>query len=239
MLPRFASRSVMLSSAFVFAAFAANAEPAPSARIEVAQYYGQRPPADMEDYGGPASRQDEAGLSVRVDHLESQLRSLTGQLEQAQFQVRKLQEQLTKFQQDVEFRFQESGHSPSTRGGAQRRSELEPTPSTIPQPQIAGATPGNSGSLATAGMRRGDAFDPAGDPNAPGVPRQLGSISSSAVAPSPSITRQAHADVPTDQGFEESRDPRQPGDLMRRGGATEARSPSAPLVVTTERPTSP
>ena len=62
--------------------------------------------------------------------------------------------------------------------------------------------PGTSGSLATAGMRRGDAFDPANAPNAPGVPRQLGSISSTAVATTPSITHEARAEVPMDQGFE-------------------------------------
>ena len=125
MLPRF-TRSLMLSGALLFPAFAANAEPASSPRIELAQYpyYGQRPPAEVDDYGTPGGRQDEAGLSVRVDHLESQLRSLTGQLEQAQFQVRKLQEQLTKFQQDIEFRFQEAPHGPAARSGVQRRSEF-------------------------------------------------------------------------------------------------------------------
>ena len=146
MLPRF-TRSLMLSGALLFPAFAANAEPASSPRIELAQYpyYGQRPPAEVDDYGTPGGRQDEAGLSVRVDHLESQLRSLTGQLEQAQFQVRKLQEQLTKFQQDIEFRFQEAPHGPAARSGVQRRSELEPAPGTIPHAQAAGVTPGTSG----------------------------------------------------------------------------------------------
>src|SRR4051794_15022297 len=150
MQPRFASRSLILSSAFLFWGFAANAEPTSSPRIEVAQYFGQRPPADMDDYGGPGGREDEAGLSVRVDHLESQLRSLTGQLEQAQFQVRKLQEQLTKFQQDIEFRFQEGTHS----GRApQRRSELEPTPAIVApaHPSAGVTTPAGPGSLATAG----------------------------------------------------------------------------------------
>src|SRR3954471_21167762 len=160
MQPRFASRSLILSSAFLFWGFAANAEPTSSPRIEVAQYFGQRPPADMDDYGGPGGREDEAGLSVRVDHLESQLRSLTGQLEQAQFQVRKLQEQLTKFQQDVEFRFQETAHG--GRPAPQRRSDFEPkaVAPAAPAPVSAGITPANPGSLATAGMRRGDAFDP-------------------------------------------------------------------------------
>src|SRR5437763_16164685 len=150
MLPRFI-RSLMLSSALLFPVVAAYAvEPVSSPRIELAQYpyYGQRPPADVDDYGTPGGRQDEAGLSVRVDHLESQLRSLTGQLEQAQFQVRKLQEQLTKFQQDIEFRFQETGHG--GRPAPQRRSEVEPpaVAPMAPPPISTGATPGSGGSLA-------------------------------------------------------------------------------------------
>jgi tol-pal system protein YbgF len=241
MLPRFAGPSLTLASALLLLpAFAADAaEPALSAPIIVAQFFGQqRPPADVDDYGGPGGRQDEAGLSVRVDHLESQLRSLTGQLEQAQFQVRKLQEQLTKFQQDVEFRFQETGHGAAARPIPQRRSELELGPAATPQsPPLATSVP--PGSLATAGMRRGDAFDPAADPNAPGVPRQLGSLSSSATATTPLITREARSDVPMDQGFDDDRDPHQPMDLMRRGRAASgsaAPASSGPLVPITESP---
>ncbi|MEA2759744.1 MAG: hypothetical protein QOH65_2357 [Methylobacteriaceae bacterium] len=240
MLPRFFGPSLMLSGALLLPALTAKAaELAPSAPIVVAQYYGQRPPADMDDYGGPAGRQDEAGLSVRVDHLESQLRSLTGQLEQAQFQLRKLQEQLTKFQQDVEFRFQEGGHG--GRPAPQRRSEIEPPAvSPGPPPIAAGVTPGNPGSLATAGMRRGDAFDPASEPNAPGVPRQLGSISSTATATTPLITRDARSEgMPMDQGFDDDRDPNRPMDLMRRGraaAASTASPTSGPLVPITESP---
>src|SRR3954453_10176320 len=124
MLPAFPRLFLIISTALVFSGLAAKAEPALSPRIELAQFFGQRPPADVDDYGGPGGGQDEAGLSVRVDHLESQLRSLTGQLEQAQFQVRKLQEQLTKFQQDVEFRFQETAHGGGP--GAPRRWDFEP-----------------------------------------------------------------------------------------------------------------
>src|SRR3954452_6421418 len=243
MQPRFASRSLILSSAFLFWGFAANAEPTSSPRIEVAQYFGQCPPADMDDYGGPGGRQDEAGLSVRVDHLESQLRSLTGQLEQAQFQVRKLQEQLTKFQQDIEFRFQEAPHGGRT--APPRRTELEPPPVIAPPAHATASvvtTPAGPGSLATAGMRRGDAFDPAADPSAPGVPRQLGSISSGATATTPLISREARSEVPMDQGFDDNRDPAQPMDLMRRGRANSASAaapPSRPLVPITESPPPP
>jgi tol-pal system protein YbgF len=245
MLSRFACRSLVLSSALLLSPLAAQAEPASSPRFQVAQYYGQRPPAGPEEYGSPGGRQDEAGLSVRVDHLESQLRSMTGQLEQAQFQVRKLQEQLTKFQQDVEFRFQETGHGASARTVPQRRSEVEPAPGSIPPASavVGGATPGTPGSLATAGMRRGDAFEPMSDPNAPGVPRQLGSISSSATVTRPSITREARSEgMPMDQGFDHDHDPAQPMDLMRRGrGAAmgAAPPPSGPLVPITEAPPAP
>lgn len=227
-----AARPFVLACALLIPAFA-QGEPA---RIELAQYpyYGQRPPADVDDYGSPGGRQDEAGLSVRVDHLESQLRSLTGQLEQAQFQLRKLQEQLTKFQQDVEFRFQES-HGTAGRA-PQRRTELEPP---IVPVAPAAAAQGSTGTLAAAGMRRGDAFDPATDPNAPGVPRQLGSILSGAVAATPATTREARREVPMDQGFEDSRDPSQPMDLMHRGqrsGTTAPAPTSGPLVPITESP---
>src|SRR5947209_19254713 len=238
MLLRFTGRSLILAGALLLPAVAANAaDSAALARVEVAQYFGQRPPADVDDYGGPGGRQDEAGLSVRVDHLESQLRSMTGQLEQAQFQLRKLQEQLVKFQQDMDFRFQDTGHG----GGRvpQRRSEAEPGPSVIPVPAASGGiAPGNAGGLATAGMRRGDAFDPASEPSAPGVPRQPGSISSSATATPPLVAREARSDVPMDQGFEDDRDPAQPMDLMRRGrGTPGSAAPSAgPLVPITETP---
>ncbi len=229
-----AARPFVLACALLIPAFAYG-EPA---RIQLAQYpyYGQRPPADVDDYGSPGGRQDEAGLSVRVDHLESQLRSLTGQLEQAQFQLRKLQEQLTKFQQDVEFRFQDS-HGPAGRA-PQRRTELEP-PVVAPTVAPAAAAQGSTGGLASAGMRRGDAFDPATDPNAPGVPRQLGSISPGAVSSTPAITREVRGEVPMDQGFEDSRDPSQPMDLMHRGQRSAATAPvpaSGALVPITETP---
>ena len=237
MLLRFTGRSLILAGALLLPALAASAaEPTASSRFEVAQYFGQRPPADLDDYGGPGGRQDEAGLSVRVDHLESQLRSMTGQLEQAQFQLRKLQEQLVKFQQDMDFRFQDGGHATGVRA-PQRRSELEPAPAVIPVPAASGGRPPEKGGApATAGMRRGDAFDPAADPNAPGVPRQLGSISSAATANPPAVTREVG--LPMDQGFEDDRDPAQPMDLMRRGRAAAAGAapPAGPLMPITETP---
>jgi len=167
-------------------------------RLRVAQLYG-RPPADLPGQPQPYERaQDSGGLVLRVDRLENQMRNLNGQIEQMQFQTRRLEEQLRKFQQDVDFRFQESAgrggaHKPApapTPAPRERRTELEPEIAPIqtslsgvaPAPIAASATPS-----ATPGshLRRGDAFDPSANPSAPGAPRQLGAVTTATVPASP------------------------------------------------------
>lgn len=65
------------------------------------------PPAPVPGVGGAS----EAQLAVRVDMLESQLRTVTGQMEQLSFQVQQLNEQLRRFSEDTEYRFQELGQA--------------------------------------------------------------------------------------------------------------------------------
>jgi tol-pal system protein YbgF len=106
----------------------------------------------------PASAQDAADLVVRTGRLENQLRQLSGQIEQLQFENRRLTEQLRKMQEDVDFRFSERG---GQRGGAAPAPQAT-RPSNPPPP---------------AGReRRGDAFDPAAQSGAAGGPRQLGQV---------------------------------------------------------------
>ncbi|MGE7469573.1 tol-pal system protein YbgF [Bosea sp. NPDC003192] len=107
----------------------------------------------------PAVAQDAADLVVRTSRLENQLRQLSGQIEQLQFENRRLTEQLRKMQEDVDFRFSERG---GQRGGAAPAPQAT-RPANPPPPQ-----PGRE--------RRGDAFDPAGQPGAAGAPRQLGQV---------------------------------------------------------------
>jgi tol-pal system protein YbgF len=109
----------------------------------------------------PAAAQDAADLVVRTSRLENQLRQLSGQIEQLQFENRRLTEQLRKMQEDVDFRFSERG---GQRGGAAPAPQAT-RPANPPAPP---ATPGRE--------RRGDAFDPAAQPGAAGGPRQLGQI---------------------------------------------------------------
>lgn len=106
----------------------------------------------------PAAAQDAADLVVRTNRLENQLRQLSGQIEQLQFENRRLTEQLRKMQEDVDFRFSE-------RGG--QRSSAAPAPQA-PRPANPPPPAGRE--------RRGDAFDPAAQPGAAGGPRQLGQV---------------------------------------------------------------
>jgi len=110
----------------------------------------------------PAVAQDAADAIVRINRLESQFRQMSGQIEELQFENRQLKEQLRKFQEDVEYRFQEG------RGGS-RSGPSTTTPSRPAQPPAAPAP-----------QRRSDVFDPSEAPDAPGAPRPLGSTPPSA-----------------------------------------------------------
>lgn len=113
----------------------------------------------------PAFAQDAADAIVRLNRLESQVRQLSGQIEQLQFENRQLKEQLRKFQEDVEFRFQEN------RGG-NRAAPPAPSTTTPARPGAPSASP--------PPQRRSDVFDPSAAPDAPGAPRPLGTTPPSA-----------------------------------------------------------
>ena len=109
----------------------------------------------------PASAQDAAELLVRLNRLEGQVRQMSGQIEQLQFETRQQKDQLRKFQEDVEYRFQE------------RSGGRSAAPATTPS-SSAPASP------APRSNKRSDAFDPDADPDAPGAPRPLGTATASA-----------------------------------------------------------
>jgi tol-pal system protein YbgF len=120
-------------------------------------------------FGFPALAQDAADVVVRLNRLENQVRQLSGQIEQLQFENRTLKEQVRKFQEDVEFRFQEG------RGGA-RPAAPSVTPNQAPGP----ATPARPATSPSQPQRRSDVFDPSAAPDAPGAPRPLGTTPPSA-----------------------------------------------------------
>jgi tol-pal system protein YbgF len=118
-------------------------------------------------FSGLALAQDAAEVVVRMNRLENQVRQMSGHIEQLQFENRQLKEQVRKFQEDVDFRFQEGRGGGAPR--AQAPAAVQPPPTQTP--------------AASRPQRRGDAFDPGEMPNAPGAPRPLGTTSPSAPLP--------------------------------------------------------
>src|SRR6476619_3140912 len=113
------------------------------------------------DRGAPSADGDRATQAsgpdavLRMERLESQIRQLTGTIEQLQFRNQQLESQIRRMQEE-----------------GVPRSALQSRPQTPASP-----------SAAPSG-RRGDAFDPLQSPNAPGAPHALGSMNAPAAAPS-------------------------------------------------------
>jgi tol-pal system protein YbgF len=102
-----------------------------------------------------ADPSDPAELTVRLDRLENALRQMTGTIEQLQYRNQQLEQQVLRMQQ----------------GGAPAAAPSAATPAVPPR-----ATPP---APAAPGNRRSDVFDPSQQPDAPGAPRTLGSMTAS------------------------------------------------------------
>jgi tol-pal system protein YbgF len=138
------------------------------------QLFGQSDQQDRQDSPRAAQQGEDSDLVVRNEHLERQVRELTGQIEQLQFRNRQLEQQLQG-------------------GGAQAQNPVSPSmPPQQQQPQLAQPSqPQRSVIMAEPpapapgpGGRRADVFDPNQNPNAPGAPRSLGSLSHTSDNPS-------------------------------------------------------
>jgi tol-pal system protein YbgF len=97
-----------------------------------------------------AQSRSEAELAVRIQDLEAQVRTLTGQLEGLQFSITQMQTQLQQMADDNEFRFQQ------LEGGGAGKTEAAP--------QSGGATPAGEAPQPDTGTQTPA---PAADPNAP------------------------------------------------------------------------
>ncbi len=148
-----------------------------------AQFF-DRPPADVAKQGADAPSQDTSAL-LRIDRLESQVRDLNGQIEQLQFQIKRLEDALRKSQSDADSHVDQ----PADHAAPRHRSDLNDDPNAgtavaanVPPPAdpnapAAAAAPDLPPPVAAAAPdgRRHDAFDPSAQPNAPGAPLPLGS----------------------------------------------------------------
>jgi tol-pal system protein YbgF len=129
----------------------------------------------------PATMQGDPGeLSIRIERLENQLRQLTGIIEQLQHQNQQLQQQLRGQQgenpppqQRPLTQQQRPQYVPpaAQQNAPQQQAVVPPLPPVQNQQQ---QYPQQNQPQNPRG--RGDAFDPDANPNAPGVPRNLGGI---------------------------------------------------------------
>jgi tol-pal system protein YbgF len=152
---------------------------------------------------GPASAQDASELVVRLGRLENQSRTMSGQIETLQYENRQLKEQLRKFQEDVDFRFNE-GKGGGGASPAKPARGASPAPSAAPAPgpapgTINGGNPGFNPAPARS-QKRGDAFDPEQNPGAPGAPMRLGATEPSAPLSPRETTEAAEAGLPLPRG---------------------------------------
>ena len=166
---------IALSAALSIGAAAALAFDAsvgePKSPILLAQYFDHNTgeiDAPAEPGGGP----DPAAMTLRVERLEREIRRLTGQNEELQRKVQVLEEQLRVA----------NGGRPTESAAANNAPQPVTPSATTPGVTAASAPPAPTPLVSG---RRGDAFDPATDPNAPGAPKPLGTTTPSAPLTSP------------------------------------------------------
>src|SRR5882757_10003528 len=138
-----------------------------------------------------SAQSDDADLEMRIQRLENQLRRLTGQNEELQYRNRQLEERLRQLGGGAQVGpsvapvgqphsataqpsvvAAQSGYRPLP--PAQQPGYPQPQPAY--EPQIASPVPivQEPAAPPVGARRRGDAFDPTQNPNAPGAPRALG-----------------------------------------------------------------
>jgi tol-pal system protein YbgF len=128
----------------------------------------------------PTLAQDSSELVTRIERLEGTIRTLTGTIEELQYRNQQLEQQVQRLG---------AGTSPAAAVPPRPAAQLPP-PAAVVLPPVVAAVPAPLPAPVeppVAGMRRGDAFDPATSPSAPGVPRQLGT-STAATEPPPPVS---------------------------------------------------
>ena len=154
----------LISRGLTAAAFAAGlciatAAPAQDGGSLLDRMFGNSPSGGAaQTTGQDSSQTSNAELVLRIERLESELRQMTGAVEQLQHRNRQLEAQIRSM-----------GGTP----GAQASASGQPGQPMRPPAQGA---PTPAPPPATVPGRRSDVFDPSQNPNAPGAPHTLGSI---------------------------------------------------------------
>ena len=178
--------------------------------------------------GGAVAQESDAELVTRINRLEARIRDLTGNIEQLQYRNQQLEQQVQRLQDEIARGDDGKGTARAPSAGSPR-----PTGQYTPPPSASVATAAPLEPLPPPGARRGDAFDPAANPNAPGAPRPLGT-STAATEPPPPVSdapppRQIGAplDLSTPRGAAPGELPPPPPNNTSSTGAMQATLPPA------------
>ncbi len=191
-------------------------------------------------------------LVMRIDHLEATIRNLTGNIEQLQYRNQQLELQVQRLQAELQGGAPAAA-APPPRPTAQYSPPAAVAPQAVaaapqvalpasPRPQYSPPPAGPPPAIAAVPIappavieaapppsttRRGDAFDPSANPNAPGAPRPLGA-STAATEPPPPI-----ADTPSMGGQRQIGSPLDLSTSPPTAGATARGELPAPPPVNT------
>jgi len=163
------------------------------------------------------AQESDSDLVTRVDRLAETIRDLTGQVEQLQYRNQQLEQQVQRLQQRLQggapvasaaSQPPSAQYSPPAQYAPPPTAQYAPPPapqySPAPAAQYSASSPpyasGAAAEGATADSGRHDAFNPAADPNAPGVPRALGTSTTSTEPPPPYQGPAADSAVPRQAG---------------------------------------
>lgn len=156
-------------------------------------------------------------LIGRLETMESQMRQLTGQIEQLQFRNQQLEQQVRRMQQDGPL----PGAAPSAQPARPQPPLQQAAPPAAPQTapgrrsDTIDQSDGPSPIRPMPSLRRSDVFDPNANPNAPGVPRPLGSIPAGQASANPPPIM---VEEPPPIGARGGREPGAPLDLSTLSG---------------------
>jgi len=134
--------------------------------------------------GGARAQESDADLVTRISRLEAVIRQLTGNIEQLQYRNQQLEQQLQRLQGDGQAR-PDAARPQSAMPPRPTAQYSPPAAVAAPAPVVAAAPPAASAAIEPPANRRGDAFDPALHPNAPGAPRALGTATAATEPPPP------------------------------------------------------
>jgi len=140
--------------------------------LQLYVYRGEKPPesAVSEIYGSGGVNQTQAArLDLRLSQLESELRALTGRIEEQSYQVNRLSQRLDKLVADVDLRLQylEGGAGGPAASGAAGQGQGSQGQGSLGQVSQGGAggEPGTLGTVpadAVAAVRSGDPVEQGG-----------------------------------------------------------------------------